>query len=263
MRNLTLLVVGLFLIALSDVTQAETQTFTSEASASADGWTEFGSRINNFDFGFSLTNNAEGVSGEGEGGGVVARSEPSAYYADVSIDGPGDLSIDLNATGRLKFQDSAFDGEFFFGWFDSVQAEANERDYIGIRVREPRDGLWRVRASIDGADGEPQLDIPDDTAFDFAINWDADGGATPGDGMLTVALTSLDGLQTFVSTVEGFDGTNVDAFGLLSNAQGGNPDQIGNFWFDDLDYSVIPEPSSIVAAIYGLLGLVLVRRRRR
>lgn len=263
MRNLTLLVVGLFLIALSDVTQAETQTFTSEASASADGWTEFGSRINNFDFGFSLTNNAEGVSGEGEGGGVVARSEPSAYYADVSINGPGDLSIDLNATGRLKFQDSAFDGEFFFGWFDSVQAEANNRDYIGIRVREPRNGLWRVRASIDGTDGDPQLDIPDDTAFNFAIDWDADGGATPGDGMLTVALTSLDGLQTFVSTVEGFDGTNVDAFGLLSNAQSGNPDQIGNFWFDDVDYSVIPEPSSIVAAIYGLLGLVLVRRRRR
>ena len=95
MRNLTLIVVGLFLVALIDVTQAETQTFTSEASASADGWTEFGSRINNFDFGFSLTNNAEGDSGEGEGGGVVARREPSAYYADVTINGT-DFRILLN-----------------------------------------------------------------------------------------------------------------------------------------------------------------------
>ena len=47
----------------------------------------------------------------------------------------------------------AFDGEFFFGWFDRVQAEADNRDYLGIRVREPNDGLWRVDSSINGTDG--------------------------------------------------------------------------------------------------------------
>ena len=241
----------------------ETQTFDSEASASAAGWTEFGSRINNFDFGYSSTNHAEGTA-SGEGGGRIARSEPLGYYADLTLGDVNDLSIDLHATGRLKFQDSNYDGEFFFGFFDKDQAEANNTDYLGIHVREPRNGLWRVLSSIDGNDGV-QLNITDDTALNFEIDWDADGGAAVGDGRLMLTLTTLDGLQTLESTVEGFDGMTVNAFGLLNLPQGGNLDQVGDFFFDDLSYTGegIPEPSSLLLAALGLLGLLGCGRRRR
>lgn len=241
----------------------ETQTFNDEAAAIAAGWTEFGSRINNFDFGFSSTNHAEGTA-SGEGGGRIARSEPLGYYGDLTIGDVNDLSIDLHATGRLKFQDSNYDGEFFFGFFDKDQAEANNTDYLGIHVREPRNGLWRVLSSIDGNDGV-QLNITDDTALNFEIDWDADGGAAVGDGRLMLTLTTLDGLQTLESTVEGFNGMTVNAFGLLNLPQGGNLDQVGDFFFDDLSYTGegIPEPSTLLLAALGLLGLLGCGRRRR
>lgn len=251
----------IFICSLGGEIQAETQTFDTEATASAAGWTESGSRINNFDFGFSATNNAEGTAA-GEGGGRIARSEPLGYYGDLTVGGTSDLNVDLNASGRLKFQDSAYDGEFFFGYFDKAAAEGNNNSYLGIHVREPRDGVWRVDSSINGNDGD-RLNIPDDTAFNFVFDWDADGGAAPGNGMLTLTLSTLDGAQSFVSSIEGFDGINVDAFGLLNRPQGGNPGQVGSFWFDNLEYSAVPEPSSIVLAICGLLGLAITAWRRR
>lgn len=232
--------------------QTETQTFDTEQSAFLDGWTGFGNRINNFDFGFSATNQGQGASGPGELGGTIARSQPSAYYADLSLGGTGDLSMDLNATGRLKFQDIGFDGEFFFGWFDSAMAEtdaADNLDFLGFTFREPNNGLWRLFASIDdefatedhGVLGN-QLDLDDDTAFDFEIDWDADGGVAAGDGKLTVTLTEVGGPGSFVSEAEGFDELSFDAFGLLSNNQSGNPGQIASFWMDELEYTVLGDP---------------------
>ena len=98
--------------------------------------------------------------------------------------------------------------------------------------------------------------------MNFEINWDADGGSGAGDGLLTLLLSTLDGSDTFVSTVEGFDGANLNAFGILTNAQTGSPDQSGLFWVDDLNYNQIPEPSSGLLAIWGLTGLMLAGRKR-
>ena len=239
----------------------ETQTFNSEASAIAAGWTEFGSRDNPFDYGFSNTNNAEGASA-GEAGGTFARgNDQPAYYADLTLLGSSDLGLDLNATGRIKWQDANFDGEMYFGWFNRAEAEANVRDYIGLRFAEPRNGLWRVFASIDGNNGN-QLNVPNNTALNFEIDWDADGGPVAGEGLLTLTLSTLDGLQTFVSTETDTNPMTWDAFGLLSNSQAGADS--GNLWIDDLSYTVlIPEPSALVLAALGLLGSLSYVRRRR
>ncbi|MCH8046848.1 MAG: PEP-CTERM sorting domain-containing protein [Planctomycetes bacterium] len=227
----------------------ETQSFDSEASASAAGWTEFQSRDAPFDYGFSNTNNAEGDSGSGEAGGTIARGAGlNAYYADLTLGGSSDLSLDLHATGRLKIRDVDFDGEMYLGWFDSAVAEAagfdvqEDKDYIGLRFFEPNNGLWRLYASIDGIFPSPigvgnQIDLPDDTALDFEIDWDADGGAIAGDGLLTLTFSTLDGTQTFVSTVEGSSPMTWDAFGLLSNNQ--DRLQQGLLWVDDLSYTTL------------------------
>ncbi len=238
---------------------AEMQTFDSAASAASAGWTEFGSRINNFDFGYSNSNNAEGGSGPGEAGGIIARSEPTAYYGDI-FNASFDLNRDMHATGRMKFQDDNFDGAWYLGWFSSVEAEEDDRDYLGISVAEPRSGLWRARASIDGDDGD-QMDLPDDTALNFVINWDADGGTHSGEGRLTVNISTLDGSETWSSISDGFDGSQVDAFGLLSNSQSGDPDQIGGFFFDDVTYTT-PEPGTMMLALL-LLGPAALGSRRR
>jgi len=254
-------VFGLGTIAFATRAAAESQSFDSEASASAAGWTEFGSRINSFDFGFSATNNAEGASGAGEGGGLLARSQPIGYYGDRTIGGSSDLSIDLHATGRVKFQNINFDGEFYFGWFDASQAEMDNKDFLGFFVQEPNTasmGAFRVRASIDTANGA-QMNIPNDTALNFTLDWDADGGAIAGEGLMSVTFSTLDGATMFSSSREGSDGMNFDSFGLISNNQTGG--QLTNFWFDDVDYSVIPEPSSLLLAMCGF-GFALLTRRR-
>jgi len=254
-------VVGLLLFALGDVTRAETETFDTQDSVTANGWVEFGSRENQFDFGFSATNNAEGASG-GEGGGVLARSQPRGYFADVS-DTMRDLSNDLAATGRIKWQDQNFDGEWYFGWFDTEEAEADQRAFLGFGVLEQRAQGWRVLAAINEGDTPPTDEsppcnacdaelrfAPNNTAIDFSLFWDADGGDGPDEGKLTLSLATVDGSETISST----DGTiaasvistaygptdaisGFNAFGILANSQSGD-NQTGRFWIDDLFYTL-------------------------
>ncbi len=265
MRELrTASVVGLFLFALSfsDRTLAETETFDSAASVAANGWVEFGSRDNQFDFGFSPTNNAEGASG-GEGGGLMARSGPRGYFADVSAI-TRDLSLPLNATGRFNWQDMNFDGAWFFGWFDTTLAEADERAFVGISFIEQRADGWRILASIND-DGTPPTDVNspcngcndelrfvlDNTPVDFALAWDPTGGNSPGEGKMTLSLTTVDGSAAITSALDGSVSSSTistafgpadaiagyNAFGILANSQGPRND-LGNFWFDDLEYTL-------------------------
>ena len=248
----------------------ESQTFDTEASAIAAGWTESNSRVAPNDFGFSDSNNAEGASGKGEAGGAFPRygGNPHSYYADTTVlrgNPPSDLNVDLRATGRLKYQNVNADGEFYFGWFDTVQAglPASTEDYLGFRINEPNDasGDFRMEAAIDGT-VSAKIYVPSDTALDFVIDWDADGGAAVGDGKLTVTFSTTDGATSWVNTIEGFDGMVWDAFGMLAN-DAGPDDRIANFWVDDLSYTVIPEPGTMTLLGMGILGLVVFGWRRR
>lgn len=240
--------------------RAETETFDTQESVTANGWVEFQSRENQFDFGFSATNNAGGA-GAGEGGGLMARSGPRGYFADVS-DTRRDLSNDLVASGRIKWQDQNFDGEWFFGWFDAEEAENDNQAFLGFNVLEQRPQGWRILASINesgtpptdqsppcnACDGELRF-VPDDSAIDFSLRWDADGGNAPGEGKLTLSLATVDGSETISSTdgtvasstistaIGPDDAIEFNAFGLLANSQGPRND-LGNFWFDDLFYTL-------------------------
>ena len=77
----------------------------------------------------------------------MARSGPRGYFADVSAT-TRDLSLSLNATGRIKFQDMNFDGQWYFGWFDTTVAEADGRAFVGFAVIEQRTDGWRIHATI-------------------------------------------------------------------------------------------------------------------
>ena len=116
----------------------ETQSFDSEISAEAAGWT--GNGINRdvalgTDFGFSATDNAGGSSGEA--GGFFPRLQtPVAFYGDTDLGGELTLDDVLAATGNFMISNLDFDGEIWLGWFDATDSP-NRTDFIGLHFREP------------------------------------------------------------------------------------------------------------------------------
>lgn len=104
-------------LSYSTASGTETQTFDSQASASAAGWTgNAASTTSPNNFGYSATSNAGGAAGEA--GGIISRGSASAgYYADTTI-GAVDMLSDLHASGRLSLNGTAANNSFFLGWID-------------------------------------------------------------------------------------------------------------------------------------------------
>jgi hypothetical protein len=257
------------------------QTFDDEASAIAAGWTEFGSRTLGHNYGFSDTNDAEGASGNGEGGGVITRTAPLTYYGDVTVGSKSGLDVDLHATGRLKFQNINFNGDFYLGWFDREAADIFSPRYIGIHVREPsiREDpyAFRIDASVRGGGGDTEQEsdtsrtsVPNNTALDFEMDWDADGGVGATEGRLTLIFTDVNNTANTWDSFLDFDGSTslegapveINAFGLVT-ANSDAREVSTRFAFDDLNYSHVPEPSSLFLALLGFVGAGISARRRR
>jgi hypothetical protein len=117
----------------------ESQTFDSEASAIAAGWTEQESRDGTNEFGYSATSNAGGAPGEGGGflariGGNPGGDGNQGLYGDVYSGGVS-MTQNLSATGLMSLNATAGDGSFFFGWLNAV-APANDDFHLGFVVSE-------------------------------------------------------------------------------------------------------------------------------
>ena len=96
---------------------AESKTFDDAGSVATAGWIGSGNN-----YGFSVSNNADGVSGEG-GGSVSARTDGFTFYADTTIADSLSQQVALAASGRFtlgSYANPPFDGGGDFGFFDST-----------------------------------------------------------------------------------------------------------------------------------------------
>ncbi len=131
------------------------------------------------------------------------------------------------------------------GWFDTSSAEQRE----GVSFYD-----FDITYTFSG------FSASDIVTFDFAVGGSSNGG----DRQLTLShvggATLLNGVQTsnlaYYDTVSGLTGAT--SYSLLAQSPGGTSGQAS---INALRIDVVPEPSA--AALLGLGGLALLRRRRK
>ena len=230
----------------------ETQTFDSEISAEAAGWTGNMNRDDGLgtDFGFSATDNAGGSSGAGEAGGLFPRLQtPVAFYGDTDLGGELTLDDVLAATGKFMISNLDFDGEIWLGWFDATDSP-NRTDFLGLHFREPNDATrpdFRGLASYYLADGTNDVGdfvaVPEDELFEFALIYDPLGGFG-GVGELEVIMTNRDtgdviNIVNELNDADRLEGAEFNAFGFTTSGGAGSnvPTRLAELYIDDLTYT--------------------------
>lgn len=215
------------------------ETFDTEATTTANGWTGRGNTSGGNNFGWSDTGNVLGTAGEA--GGAFARSGTWRYFADTGIETRNRASSVLRMKGSFKLTNVNADGHIHIGYFNTGSPANN---FVGIRIEEPSGAAGNpFRGSLNvrgtgGASGD-FASLPQNTTLTFDLIWvgNADGSGTLSGTLAgtSVSLTVNAGAGTF------------DAFGLLTGGSSSdNTGQIANAYFDDLTY---PDQSGFMNSI--------------
>ena len=189
------------------------------------------------DFGFSATNHAG--SAAGEAGGLVWRS-PYAYYADRV--GPLTFNEPLEARGRFVLESGAPDSGLLFGWFNSKERPANDkepligRNFIGISIGGPtRIGHYFLPAfaTADGERGHIKAGpiLKPGKACEWTLAYDP--AANEGHGQMRVTLCGESVTMDLKAGARPKEAV-LDRFGIFCIGTGGGQVKV---YFDDLQYT--------------------------
>jgi len=117
-KVMTKIFVFLFSVVVTANLMAQTtETFDTEASTTANGWTGSGNTTSPNNYGWADTDVVLGTGTEGAIGGIIARRDAYSYFADTDI-GTFDRTKTLGLSGSFRLEDDNFDGTFYFGYFD-------------------------------------------------------------------------------------------------------------------------------------------------
>jgi hypothetical protein len=212
-------------------------------------------------FGFSASMHAGGALGEA-GGEFNRRGFPLDAYADINLGGSLGRNQNIVMSGKFNVDGNfGFDGFLFLGYFDAVTS-ATASPFLGIRFQEPGNGFdgFRARLWIREADGSSSvsagtinIELGPSKTFDLAYAANPDGSGT--------LSGVIDGES--ISVTAGASLTTFNAYGLGAGFFNNDPTGIGLLYYDDLTYSVVPEPSSLTPVAIGGMGLLAAIRRRR
>jgi hypothetical protein len=199
-----------------------------------------------FDFGYSPTRHAGGVS-SGELGGLVFRGDcrsPArlACYGDRLS--PLGLDKPLKASGKVALRRGVSDSTVLLGFYhsrDSMEVNDSQssgwpKGFLGVAIEAPsREGFYfypayRLRGGQQGyasGDDRPHI-LPDGQPHDWSLRYAPDGR-----GRVTV---TLDGKSVALDLAEGHRaaGVRFDRFGLITTWIDGNGQRV---YFDDLTYT--------------------------
>jgi len=195
------------------------------------------------------------TAGVGGDGSTVNRVNVSGINAYVAVDGEGGSGIDYRLYKGTTLQDPA-SGQYAAG-NHSTARNANDPYYAqfgGIDV-----GALPVQGGVDNQTGEVKVGAAGFAWREVELHVDSTGGTG---GAASVAWY-LDGL--LIGTLDAGIGASfstdgsvaigyADPFASVSDAPQWSFGVIDNL-------SVIPEPTSIALGIFGIMGLMGVRRR--
>jgi len=227
-----------------------TETFDTEASTTANGWTGIGNRISPNNYGWANTDLVLGTGTSGALGGIIARSAAYSYYADTNI-GTFDRTKTLRLAGSFRLENDDFDGNFFLGYFDHNNLPAPGapiNNFLGIQIDEPggNPDLFRSWARVYGNDvmGSDQINLSQNATLAFDLLWT---GSPNGSGTLTGTLAGQP-----VNFIVGAGTGTFTAFGLLVRGISNTNLKTGNSYFDNLTY--MKESSGNYNVIYDANG---------
>jgi len=217
------------------------QTFDTLASTTSAGWVGFANTSNGNNFGW---NSSSIVTGSGGCiGGIFARSNQTAYFADVSITELGRTST-LRMAGSFRLANNNFDGAFYVGYFnpETITPGTLPQNFIGIEIAEPSGVVtnpFRGKVVVNGAGGVASsiVSLPQNINHTFDLTWT---GRTNGAGIVTGTLA---GQSINISATDGL--TTFTAFGLLNGGfLTSSAERTGICLFDSLRYrkGEIPPP---------------------
>jgi len=195
----------------------ESQSFDSEAAASAGGWIGAGNAAPPAGwgpYGYSDSNNTAGASGSGEVGGIFERTPTRSYYADTSI-GTVNGADGFSGSGELYVSAPFADNDTFVGHMEASTATGYENNHGGFMLRESNSSNFRFMARVRGDGGSQHTGdqvVTPNGAYNFNYAYD------PGTRQLTATLTQqLTGAVVSTSTTDALSAGQVftaDAFGI-------------------------------------------------
>jgi hypothetical protein len=226
---------------------AETQSFTSPASAAAAGWTGVKNTTGGSDFTWKDSNVAGGTPGEAGGTFKRVSSGNAGWFADVTLGGTLSLTNSFSASGRLVLTNAATaDQHWWLGHFGTHEFDGSPRNLVGFRFSESSASAVRVETVAflkNGTERTTGTTVVNFTGgnvafFDYTYNPSLNSGR----GRLVANLRNAASNTVYTGTLNLFAGDKttgaaLNAFGM---AEGGLASDGSNFidmFVDDVTYS--------------------------
>jgi len=243
------------------------QTFDTQASAAADGWAVFNNTINSNNYGWNSGNQVSGTGGQA--GGIFTRtgSTSAGYYADLTIGQSGTVAGTLNRatdslvlSGLLRLSNADFDGTFRLGYFNTGTFGSSTAPFLGISISEPLTPTDPFRAFITtNGTSSAVISVNQDQTYGFDLTW------TPSTGGAGTLAGTFAGQSVSVSALSATGIYN--AFGITNGyvPSSNSAQNTNGSYFDNITYSVVPEPTQMVfvAGVGAALGAWRLRKLRR
>ena len=266
------LITSLAMFAILAVAQHLSAAVVTETFDVGPGWVSLGSGSNGNDFGYQPGTSHAGGSA-GEAGGHFTRSTFIRYYGDSDIGGILSLNEPFSASGRFDHtarNTPDFGTPLIIGHFSTSGLAKIGIDFTDNGTQNLHWGLrvifddGRLDFNDGGSIAGPYPPIAPNVDRTWSYSWDPTAGAN-GVGQLFAAV---DGLTTSIDFTpeQRARGITLNAFGFSGVPAGDGrdrPNYYADMFIDDVTYTVVPEPSTVVLAALGLLGLAVFGRRRR
>lgn len=224
-----------------------------------------------FNLGWSSTGFASGTGGEV--GGLISRTNSPTGASGtprildtISFAGGNTLSLNsaLSVSGKLYLQDISAASDLNFGYFSTIDP-SNQRAVL--RIISPAtagSGIWRFRFGLGNSSGT-RVNAPDATwnqaLLDFNFLW-TPTGLNDGSGTLSGSVANGASILTIPSQALGANAAVFDSFGLWVDSAGVTDFTKTQYtYFDNVQYTVVPEPSIAAVTGCGLVVLFLIKRR--
>jgi hypothetical protein len=216
------------------------ETFDTQASASADGWTDYLDQTNGDDYGWSDTGNANGTPGEA--GGNLVRLSNRSYYADITV-GPLNLNDYVSASGVLFIAPPSTDAAFDIGYFNTNDP-AGSQDVLALGLADGTSPSSRISVAVGLQNGSfletfGTAQLIAAVPVTWSLNYDPTAGPT-GNGQLTVNYTLSGAAYSTninLTAAERVNGATFNAFGIFDRGLTTDTSSPMGIFVDNLTYT--------------------------